>query len=183
MSNRKPCAKETILRLFEEQGMTYLDEPTLQRLHVMAREALPQFRIARSYVIRVIADAGKPVVVRDPFAGAGLQEPYRTDLDGLLRYDALTNAESCLMKLSEKLNEYRLRGDQAGVESVRSVGLLGKRRALAAARRARTDEARAVKSEIAEWFTLWLYDPGSFFHWLELRKRSPNYIEKFGAES
>ncbi len=179
MSKPKACAKEAILRIFEEQGMTRLDELSLRRLHTLVQGALPELRIARSYVIRVIAGAGKPVAVRDPFAGADLREPYRTELENLLKYDTLDNAEGCLHALSDKMAGYRSREDREGVESVRSIALLGKRRALAAARRARSEEAKTIKSEIAEWFTLWLYDPSSFFDWLSLRKSSPEYSQNF----
>ncbi len=179
MPASKPSARETILRIFDEQRMTCLDEEALRRLHAMVAAARPEARVSRSYIIRVVSKAGRPVLVSDPFAAPGLREPYSTALSGVLRYDTLDNAELTLRRLQDKLAEYRSREDRLGVASVRSVALLGKRRAGAASRRARNPSARLVKAEIAEWFTLWLYDPDSFFEWLALRKRSPEYIARF----
>ena len=42
---------------------------------------------------------------------------------------------------------------------------------------------RAEKAEILQWFTIWLETPDAFFDWLEVRKRAPEFVEKFaGAE-
>jgi len=43
-------------------------------------------------------------------------------------------------------------------------------------------EKRAEKAEIRQWFRVWLETPEAFFDWLELRKRAPEFVEKFGAE-
>ncbi|MBI4469624.1 MAG: hypothetical protein HY650_09925 [Acidobacteria bacterium] len=181
MPEARSCAKETILRLFEEQKMTCLDDSSLSRLHALAVSSLPGSRISRSYVLRVIDNAGKPVKVRDPFSGAGLAEPYKSELAKVLKFDTLENAEETLRILSEKLAAYQSRSDRQGASAVRAVAMLGKRRAAASARRVRDPLARQRKTEIAEWFTLWLYDPGTFPDWLLLRKRSPEFRERFGA--
>jgi hypothetical protein len=39
---------------------------------------------------------------------------------------------------------------------------------------------REEKKEIAEWFRIWLETPDAFFDWLEVRKASPEFSEKFG---
>jgi hypothetical protein len=39
---------------------------------------------------------------------------------------------------------------------------------------------REEKKEIAEWFRIWLETPDAFFDWLEVRKASAEFSEKFG---
>jgi hypothetical protein len=39
---------------------------------------------------------------------------------------------------------------------------------------------RDEKREIAEWFRIWLETPDAFFDWLDVRKASPTFREKFG---
>ncbi len=38
---------------------------------------------------------------------------------------------------------------------------------------------RAEKEEIANWFRIWLENPDAFFEWLEVRKQTPEFREKF----
>jgi hypothetical protein len=40
-------------------------------------------------------------------------------------------------------------------------------------------EKREEKAEIAEWFKIWLETPQIFASWLALRKRSPDFQERF----
>jgi len=39
---------------------------------------------------------------------------------------------------------------------------------------------RADAAEIAEWLTIWLQTPRLFKTWLELRRKSPEFLDKFG---
>jgi hypothetical protein len=38
---------------------------------------------------------------------------------------------------------------------------------------------RAEKEEIAHWFAIWLETPDAFFDWLEVRKQSVDFLNKF----
>jgi hypothetical protein len=41
-------------------------------------------------------------------------------------------------------------------------------------------QKREEKREIAEWFRIWLETPDAFFDWLDVRKTSSEFREKFG---
>ena len=43
------------------------------------------------------------------------------------------------------------------------------------------DRKRAEKAEIARWFAVWLETPSAFFDWLEVRRQSAEFQEKFPA--
>ncbi|MGB8653869.1 MAG: hypothetical protein WCD23_05070, partial [Candidatus Acidiferrales bacterium] len=38
---------------------------------------------------------------------------------------------------------------------------------------------RAEKEEVARWFGIWLETPEAFFDWLEVRKESPEFQQRF----
>jgi len=40
-------------------------------------------------------------------------------------------------------------------------------------------QKRAEKTEIANWFRIWLETPDAFFDWLDLRKQSPEFQARF----
>ncbi len=40
-------------------------------------------------------------------------------------------------------------------------------------------QKRAEKEEMASWFRIWLETPDAFFDWLDVRKQSPEFQNKF----
>ena len=84
------------------------------------------------------------------------------------------------MRLDELMRKFRDHGEKAAVERVLEVARLGKRRAEMISRNHKVEpQKRAEKIEIASWFRIWLETPDSFFDWLDLRKQSPEFHEKF----
>jgi hypothetical protein len=45
-----------------------------------------------------------------------------------------------------------------------------------------SSKQRIEAAEIAEWLTIWLQTPQLFKTWLELRRKSPEFLAKFGKE-
>lgn len=61
--------------------------------------------------------------------------------------------------------------------------LKGRQRAQMIARNASVNERkREEKAEIAEWFAVWLRQPEIFEDWLVLRRRSPDFRERFTGD-
>jgi hypothetical protein len=70
--------------------------------------------------------------------------------------------------------------EPAAAERVREIARLGRRRAEMISRNHKVDaNKRAEKEEIAHWFAIWLETPDAFFDWLEVRKQSPDFLNKF----
>jgi hypothetical protein len=79
------------------------------------------------------------------------------------------------------LRRFRTHGEKAAVERVLEIARLGKRRAEMIAHNRKVEAPkREEKKEIAEWFRIWLETPDAFFDWLEVRRASPEFREKFG---
>jgi hypothetical protein len=107
---------------------------------------------------------------------------YEEEFRDLLHFSSLGEAEMCLVRLDELRRRFEGAGERAAVERVMEVARLGRRRAEMIARNPRVDSAkRSEKTEILEWFRIWLETPEAFFDWLELRKQSPEFRERFGG--
>jgi hypothetical protein len=91
----------------------------------------------------------------------------------------LEHAEQSLKVIHEHYHRFKQQGDGKGAAYARELVRLGQRRAQAAAHRAKSRFVRESKSEIAEWFKLWLSSPDVFETWLSLRKLSPEFQQKF----
>lgn len=101
----------------------------------------------------------------------------------LLRFGTLEEAEATLRRLDAMWRESRASGDAPRAVRVLQIAREGRRRAQMIAGNQRVaPEKRREKEEIRQWFRVWLETPESFFDWLELRKRAPEFVKKFGEK-
>ncbi len=183
--------------------MTRAAQPTKKRLILeIARElAVPRFTPAeveqiRRQLIARLGAAGKtsPDYIAGVLETAGLRVVWstRADTEGryeeefrdLLRFASLEEAEMCLVRLDELLRKFRGEGERAAAERVLEVARLGRRRAEMIARNPKVEaRKRGEKEEVMQWFKIWLDTPDAFFDWLELRKQSPDFQQRFSASA
>jgi len=112
-----------------------------------------------------------------------IDPPYESALKGILSFRSFADAEQTLLRLEELRQKYLADGDDKGHEYCRRIALLGRRRAeLVGGNRKVAAVKRKRKMEIAMWFQIWLETPDLFHEWLELRKRSPSFMELLESE-
>lgn len=129
------------------------------------------------YIAGVLETTGLRVVWS---TRADTEGHYEEEFHDLLHFGTLEEAEMCLIRLDELLRRFRAEHEKAAVERVLEVGRLGRRRAEMIARNSKVEEhKRAEKEEIMNWFQIWLETPDAFFDWLELRKQSPEFQQRF----
>lgn len=109
------------------------------------------------------------------------EERFEEEFEDILHFKTLQDAEVSLTRLDELARRFRVHGEKAAVERVLEIARLGKRRAEMIALNRKVDaRKREEKKEIAEWFRIWLETPEAFFDWLDVRKASSGFREKFG---
>jgi len=109
------------------------------------------------------------------------EEQFEEEFDDILHFKTLHDAEVSLTRLDELLRRFRAHTEAAAAERVLEIARLGKRRAEMISHNRKVDSRkRDEKREIAEWFRIWLEAPDAFFDWLEVRKASPEFRERFG---
>ena len=133
------------------------------------------------YIADVLQSAGWKGVLT---AQEEPEDQFEEEFEDLLHFKTLGDAEVSLMRLDELLRRFKAHGENAAAERVMEVGRLGKRRAEMISRNHKVEaRKRAEKEEIASWFRIWLENPDAFFDWLDVRKQTPEFREKFpGAE-
>jgi hypothetical protein len=91
----------------------------------------------------------------------------------------LKQAESLIEQLEQLRDQFEQTGDDQTAE-LRALAVDARRAALSRAKDASLQIAvRHEQSEIAEWLMVWLETPNLFLQWLELRKSSPAFKERF----
>lgn len=129
------------------------------------------------YIADVLQSAGWKVVLTQQEEA---EDQFEEEFEDLLHFKTLGDAEVSLMRLDELLRRFKAHGEDAAAERVMEVGRLGKRRADMIARNHKVEaHKRAEKQEIASWFRIWLENPDAFFDWLDVRKQTPDFREKF----
>ncbi len=133
------------------------------------------------YIAGVLETAGLRVVWS---TRADTEGRYEEEFRDLLRFASLEEAEMCLVRLDELLRKFRAEGERAAAERVLEVARLGRRRAEMIARNPKVEaRKRAEKDEVMQWFKIWLDTPDAFFDWLDLRKQSPDFQQRFSAST
>jgi hypothetical protein len=109
------------------------------------------------------------------------EERFEEEFDDILHFKTVHDAEVSLTRLDELMRRFQMHGEKAAVERVLEIARLGKRRAEMISHNRKVEaHKRDEKREIAEWFRIWLETPDAFFDWLEVRKASPEFRQKFG---
>jgi len=131
------------------------------------------------YIAEVLKGAGHRLALTQQ---EDAEDKYEEEFEDLLHFKTLEDAEVSIMRLDELRYKFAARKEHAAVNRVLEVARLGKRRAEMISRNHKVEpQKRAEKEEIAGWFRIWLETPEAFFNWLEVRKASPEFKQKFPA--
>ena len=137
-------------------------------------------------VARVLADEGaelRHAEVLEMDARWRTADPYEPMFRNVLKFSTFEEAAGSIKRLDNLRKQFGRKGDREGLRRVQETVLKGKRRAEMIARNQAVNERkRAEKAEIAEWFTVWLNQPEIFADWLDLRRASKDFRERFGNE-
>lgn len=135
-------------------------------------------------VARLLADEGAELrhsEVLEMDARWRTQDPYEAMFRNVLRFSTFDEAAASIRRLENLRRQFQRKNDREGLRLVREAALKGKRRAQMIARNAKVDaRKRAEKSEMTEWFTVWLNQPEIFEDWLSLRQASEDFRARFG---
>ena len=174
----QPTKKRLILEIAREMAAARFTPAEVEQIR---RQLIARLggagKTSPDYIAGVLETAGLRVVWS---TRADTEGRYEEEFHDLLHFADLAEAEMCLVRLDELLRKFRAEGERAAVERVLEVARLGRRRAEMIARNHKVDpRKRAEKEEIVQWFKIWLETPDAFFDWLELRKKSPEFQQRF----
>lgn len=178
MNESQKTKKELILqaaRQISAQNWTPAEIDQLRRR--LIAEHGESAKTETEYIADVLKDNGYKVTLA---MQEEAEEQFEEEFEDLLHFKTLQDAEVSIMRLDELLRRFRAHQERAAVERVLNVARLGKRRAEMIARNAKVEAMkRSEKTEIADWFRIWLETPDAFFDWLDVRKKSPEFQTKF----
>jgi hypothetical protein len=183
LSGGSPTKKALILEVARDLAKPRYTPAEIEQIkrQLIAHLGAAQGKTSTDYITSVLEEAGLRVVwsTRSDTEGR-----YEEEFQDLLHFSTLDEAEMCIIRLDELWRKFQAEGERAAAERVCEVARLGRRRAEMISRNHKVDAAkRAEKVEVARWFSIWLETPDAFFDWLEVRKQSPEFQQKFAHSS
>lgn len=178
MSEELKTKKAMIMAAAQELG---IEKWTLAEIDQLRRKLLADHGAAgktqNDYIAEVLKDAGQKILLSQQEEA---EDQYEDEFEDLLHFKTLEDAEVSIMRLDELMRKFAGEHEQAAVNRVLNVARLGKRRAEMISRNRKVEpHKRAEKVEITSWFRIWLEQPDAFFDWLDIRKQTPEFREKF----
>jgi hypothetical protein len=177
-----PTKKETILEIARELSVPRFTPAEVEQIRrQMVARLGPGGKTSPDYIVDVLETAGMRIVLSTK---ADTDGKYEEEFQDLLHFATLEDAEMCIIRLDELYRKFKEEGERAAVERVLEVARLGRRRAEMIARNHKVEpDKRAEKEEIMQWFKVWLDTPDAFFDWLEVRKASPDFQQRFAGNA
>lgn len=109
-----------------------------------------------------------------------LESPYDAMFRNVLKFSDFKQTLISIRRLENLRKKFASENDKDGLRLVRETALKGKNRAQMISKNEKVEEKKRLeKSEIAEWFTLWMQSPEVFENWVLLRQNSKDFKEKF----
>jgi hypothetical protein len=111
------------------------------------------------------------------------ESPYAPMFRNILKFSDFKQALISIRNLENLRKKFQNENDKEGLRLVRETALKGKNRAQMISKNEKVEEKkRAEKTEIAEWFTIWLGSPEVFENWVQLRQNSKDFKERFESK-
>jgi hypothetical protein len=182
---------EIIVSLWREFGSPAVGASELTRLHdalaeIFGRDEVPSpARIARK-LAQEGAALRHPEIIESDARWREAQIANRMNAFQSLRLLQtgvplqLNQAAAIIAELEEQRGRFLNTSDEVALAEVKTLGReareVAKNRSMDSLRSAAD---REVQAEISEWFRVWLETPNLFNQWLELRRSSEAFKEKF----
>jgi len=191
----EPCSKqEFIVAQWLRLGGKAIGRRELRRIQRALHEKFGEGGVeSPAKIARVLADEGAelrhPEVIEfDVKWREEKIEKETSEFKGLERFRdekpvRLHEAESLIKKLEQTRQSSERNENKVNVQRLREIAIDVRQAAETLANDSTlTQRQRDEQAEIAQWLAVWLQTPNLFDDWLDLRRRSPDFRNKFSME-
>jgi len=135
-------------------------------------------------IARLLADEGAELrhsEIMDLYVKRASDRPYDAALGTILDTENLRTALKSIRQMDNVRRKFESGADREGLRLLKKKAIEEKEGKLVIAKKANVAaDKRLEASEMAEWLTIWLQSPEIFEKWFELRRKSADFISKFG---
>ena len=185
--------REFIHTAWQRLGSPAVGKSELRRIEKLLTTQFGEAHESPAALARILADAGAEL--RHPeiieldarWRAARIESTSKKfrDLESLISggRPSLKQAEPLIRKFEELRLIFERDGEREALALLITVAADIRRVAeVSASGRSTTEPERLAQAEIAEWLKVWLQTPKLFANWIELRKRSDEYRQRFADD-
>jgi hypothetical protein len=175
---------DLIIEVWEALDCESVGAKELTAIETAVRERFGQSAVdSPMKMARLLADEGAELrhsEIMELDVARRLESPYDAMFRNILKFSDFKQTLVSIRQLENLRRKFQKENDKEGLRLVRETALRGQSRARMIAGNEKVDaQKRAEKTEIAEWFTIWLQSPEIFENWVGLRQNSKDFKEKF----
>jgi len=188
------AARESIVKLWLELGRPPVDAQFLENVQRQLAKSSEDPAISPAQVARFLADEGAelrhPDIIESDVRWR--ESLVNSRMDKFAAVEPLSSgarlkiqdAGVLISKMEKLRQEFERDDDDTGLDELRTLAADARQRAETMGKNRKLNETlRFEQSEIAEWLKVWLQTPMLFENWLELRRRSEEFREKFAEKA
>ena len=176
---------DLIIEVWEDLDCESVGARELEQIQEVLREKFGEgARDSPASIARTLADEG--AVLRHPEVFDYDTQWRERLISGVVPSESLSfcnlpEASESIRKLESWRRQFAGDGKQGKLRRLQEFALKTKQDLQLVARSRVVDTKRRIDAgEIVQWLTIWMLDPAIFEDWLSLRKRSAEFVEKFG---
>ena len=175
---------DLIIEVWEKLDCESVGAREIEAIETVVRERFGEGAVESPMIIaRQLADEGAELrhhEILELDVRRRMESPYDAMFRNILKFSDFKQTLISIRRLENLRKKFISENDKEGLRLVRETALKGKRRAQMIAGNEKVDEEkRAEKTEIVEWFTLWMQSPEIFENWVQMRQNSKDFREKF----
>lgn len=179
---------DLMIEVWEKLDCESVGAVAIESIEAVVRDVYgPQAVEMPMSIARTLADEGAYLrhhEVMDLHIARAMKRPYDAAFRNVMNIADLASALRSLRSLEALRKKFIAAGDKDGLRLVRESAIRGKEIAEESASREQLDrETREVNEEISRWFSIWMQTPELFDQWIRMRMASPEYRERFAADS
>jgi hypothetical protein len=179
---------DLIIEVWEKLDCESVGAKEIEAIELVVRDRFGVSAIDSPMIIaRTLADEGaqlRHAEIMELDVARRKESPYDAMFRNILKFSDFKQTLISIRRLENLRKKFVAENDKEGLRLVRETALKGKNRALMISKNQKIEaKKRTEKSEIAEWFTLWLGSPEVFENWVLLRQNSKDFKEKFKQDS
>ncbi len=179
---------DLIIEVWEKLDCESIGAAELEAIEVVVREEYGDGAVESPMrAARLLAHEGADLrhsEIMDLYLARASNRPYDSALRNVIDVTDLRTVRKSLRDLENLRQKYRSANDKEGLRHVKTITIATKDLAAeTAARENVTAEERTLNAEIAQWFTIWLQTPEIFENWVNLRRGSSQFRDKFPEDA
>lgn len=179
--------QDLMIEVWEKLDCESVGAAEIEAIEIVVKEQYGDAAVDSPMVIaRLLADEGaelRHAEIMSLYVERASDRPYDAALRSVIKIDDLQSAERTIRDLENLRRKYTTDNDKEGLSYIIEIARQARQTAANLSETpTMAPSKRELNAEIRQWLVVWIQTPEVFDDWLALRKRSADFVSKFGGD-